>query len=107
MIHLVVQNPYEKLLLRTAKNDDLRRGAQWLVHLAQLTLGDNAADDETKEGVRDLLESYGDYAETDDPRQLLLAEIALSKMVESENNPLLQGSVEQLIAGIMQKKALQ
>lgn len=71
--------PFEKLLLRRARNSDLKRSAQWLCNLAYVNAGQDIWQVAPDGKIGQMLEFYGTYAETEDPEALGNAETELDK----------------------------
>lgn len=71
--------PFEKLLLRRARNTDLKRSAQWLCNLAYVNAGQDIWQVNPEGKIGQMLEFYGTYAETEDPEALGAAETELDK----------------------------
>jgi|GEM_PF-5457669 len=81
MSSFLLTNPYEKLLLRKAKNTDLKRGSLWLANIVFTSMGPDIVENEKLNHVLEAFEYYGKYTESEDPKELLIAESELSRML--------------------------
>jgi hypothetical protein len=73
-------NPFEKLLLRRAKNSDLQRSAQWLANISYALAGQEEQAQMT-EHLNETMELYGHYTETEDPDALGQSEAEIGRML--------------------------
>jgi hypothetical protein len=85
-------NPFEKLLLRRARNSDLQRSAQWLANITLAYATENGLSAHGSDELGQTMEYYGMYAETEDPEALINAEAELGRVVKSA--PLFKSSNE-------------
>lgn len=76
-------NPFEKLLLRRARNSDLQRSAQWLANITLAYANENGVSTGVSDELGQTMEYYGTYAETEDPEALINAEAELGRVVKS------------------------
>jgi hypothetical protein len=76
-------NPFEKLLLRRARNSDLQRSAQWLANITLAFALENGISAHSSDELGQTMEFYGMYAETEDPEALINAEAELGRVVKS------------------------
>ncbi len=76
-------NPFEKLLLRRAKNSDLQRGAQWLANISHAIAKEQGMSTHSSDELGQTMEFYGNYTETEDPEALINAEAELGRIVKS------------------------
>lgn len=76
-------NPFEKLLLRRAKNSDLQRSAQWLANITMAYAKEHGVSTHSTDELGQTMEYYGMYAETEDPEALINAEAELGRVVKS------------------------
>lgn len=72
--------PFEKLLLRRARNSDLQRSTQWLANISYAVVGGSITSDMPVE-LAETMEFYGQYAETEDPDCLGHAEAELGRIL--------------------------
>ena len=76
-------NPFEKLLLRRARNSDLQRSAQWLANITHAYAKENGVSTAVSDELGQTMEYYGNYAETEEPEALINAEAELGRVVKA------------------------
>jgi hypothetical protein len=75
--------PFEKLLLRRARNSDLKRSAQWLCNLAYTTTGADIWRVDPTGKIGQMLDKYGVFTETEDPEALSECEDDLGSALQA------------------------
>lgn len=81
-------NPFEKLLLRRARNTDLQRSAQWLANLTMAYAAQEGVTHALPDELGQTMEYYGLFAETEDPEAFMNAESELGRAIKEALKPL-------------------